>query len=354
MSGALVDLVAIGVQDTYLTGDPQTTYFRQAYKRHTNFAMEPVRQVIEGDISTGAWSQVNISRNGDLLTDVYFLYDSTGIADGKAPFEEVQLFIGGQKIDTITREENVACAQVFRPRMSSQFLTAANVSGVGNTAGSHSLQFFFGRGYSSALPMCALQYHDITLRIKWAVASFAGSIYGDFIQLDTQERNAFASKPITMLVEQHQRTPFSVPAGTGSSYTSLEFSHPVKAIYTSNVNADDTLGYPVDSKMKIEFNGKTRTPSLPTENYYVDHQLGKHTEYGAVNTLSASMFPMYSFALYANRLSPTGSCNFSRLDNARVSLIPSTPAGAATGYFYALGWNFLKIEDGMGGLLFAN
>ena len=351
MSGALVDLVAIGVQDTYLTGDPQTTYFRQAYKRHTNFAMEPVRQVIEGDVGVGSWSQVNISRNGDLLTDVYFLYDADGATPGLAPFEEVQLFIGGQKIDTITREENVACAQVFRPRMSSQFLTATTVNG---TSGAHSLQFFFGRGYNCALPMCALQYHDITLRIKWATA-FTGSIYGDFIQLDTQERNAFASKPITMLVEQHQRTPFSVPAGTGSSYTSLEFSHPVKAIYTSNVNADSSIGYPVDGKMKIEFNGKTRTPSLPTENYYIEHQLGKHTEYSGSNSnVTNAQFPMYSFALYANRISPTGSCNFSRLDNARVSLAPAAGTGAATGNFYALGWNFLKIEDGMGGLLFAN
>ena len=105
--------------------------------------------------------------------------------------------------------------------------------------------------------------------------------------------------------------------------------------------------------MKIEFNGKTRTPSLPIENYYIEHQLGKHTEYGGSNTTNAQ-FPMYSFALYANRISPTGSCNFSRLDNARVSLAAEAGTSAATGNFYALGWNFLKIEDGMGGLLFAN
>ena len=347
MSGALVDLVAIGVQDTYLTGEPQTTYFRQAYKRHTNFAMEPVRQVVEGDASAGAWSQVNITRSGDLLSDVYFLFDDAALA---APFEEVQLYIGGQKIDTLTREENVACAQQFRINNSSTNLAPTTQNG---TNGSHSLQFFFGRGYGSALPLCALQYHDVTLRIKWAdpvVTDF--SLYADYVQLDTAERNAFAQKPLTMLIEQHQRTPLTIPSTT-PSYTSLEFSHPIKVIYGTTISSKSTGTNNVlqtTGNMKLEFNGKQRTPNLHIDNYYVDHQIGKHTEHGAT-----ALFPLYSFALFANRNTPTGSCNFSRLDNARLTVQLTTDAGSnVQGNFYAINWNMLKLENGMGGLLFAN
>jgi len=352
MTGALVDLVAIGVQDTYLTGEPQTTYFRQAYKRHTNFAMEPMRQVIEGDVSDGAWSQVNITRSGDLLTDLYFLVDGPdGDTEAFAPFDEIQLFIGGQKIDTITREENVATAQQFRINNSSTNLTPPAPGGATAISGNHSIQFFFGRGYACALPLCALQYHDVTLRIKWAVASIANySLYADYVQLDTAERNAFAQKPLTMLIEQHQRTPLTIVADNTSTYTSLEFNHPVKVIYGSLTDAAGATILPTNSYMKLEFNGKERTPMLPTENYYIKHQNGKHTEHGA-----SVLFPMYSFALFANRNTPTGSCNFSRIDNARLTVKDTVSPGLTTqGNFYAINWNMLKLEDGMGGLLFAN
>ena len=345
MSGALVDLVAIGVQDTYLTGEPQTTYFRQAYKRHTNFAMEPVRQVIEGDASAGSWSQVNITRSGDLIADIYFLADAASTI--AAPFEEVQLYIGGQQIDILTREENVAAAQQFRLNNSSTNLTPLAVN---QTSGNHSLQFFFARGYGCALPLCALQYHDVTLRIKWASVIPSGfSLYADYVQLDTQERNAFASKPLTMLIEQHQRTPLTIPSTTTSTYSSLEFSHPVKVVYGTAINVAGADILPNDGTMKLEFNGKDRTPNLPIDNYFTAHQNGKHTEHGATTA-----FPMYSFALFANRNNPTGSCNFSRLDNARLNVGTLVTAGGAQGNFYAVNWNMLKISDGMGGLLFAN
>ena len=287
MSGALVDLVAIGVQDTYLTGDPQTTYFRQAYKRHTNFAMEPVRQVIEGDPTDGGWSQVTLTRSGDLLTDVYFLCDGPN-GDSTLPylFDEVQLYIGGQQIDTLTPEENSAMAQMFEVNGSNHVLAPQ----VSQSRGTISLQFFFGRGYSCALPLCALQYHDVTLRIKWRSdytdclagtgVSPAGTgtsyhLYADYVQLDTPERNAFASKPLTMLVEQHQRTPIDAIPATSQGYSSLTFSHPVKSIYAcdGNVHAYHGAFGNGDGFMKLEFNGKERTPLLPIDNYFYRHQM---------------------------------------------------------------------------------
>ena len=351
MSGALIDLAAVGIQDTYLTGDPKTTYFRQVYKQHTNFSSETIRQVIEGDKSIGGWSEVNVSRNGDLLTDLYFLADASTAATGIAtPFTEVQLLIGGKKVDTITDVENCACAQVFRVNSSSNALAPFNPATLSTSI---SLQFFFGRCFGNALPLVALQYHDITLRIKWNTTASNFQLYGDYIHLDNEERNSFIAKPINMLIEQHQRVPLSpLAAAVGSrSYTSLEFSHPVKAIYSEFGGPAGSTSYsviPSNCEMRITFNGKELTPYLPAVSYYSKHQIGKHTEHSASDTT-----PMYSFALYANRQSPTGSCNFSRIDNARMEL---KSGGLATvgGSIYALNWNVLNIENGMGGLLFAN
>ena len=358
MSGALIDLAAVGIQDTYLTGDPKTTYFRQVYKQHTNFATETIRQVIEGDKVSGSWSEVNVSRNGDLLTDLFFLVQ--GGDTMVTPFEEVQLLIGGKRVDTITAAENCACAQAFRVNSSSNALAPFNAA---TPSGSISLQFFFGRSFGNALPLIALQYHDVTLRIKWGTlpptpAKF--DLYGDYIHLDNEERNSFIANPINMLIEQHQRVPLTpiggitVAAGT-KTYTPLEFSHPVKAVYGAfggdYVNAPSTTFtiIPADCVMRITFNGKELTPFLPASNYYSQHQVGKHTEHSASNTVA-----MYSFALFANRQTPTGSCNFSRIDNARLEITKGAGHAAEEGSFYALNWNVLNIENGMGGLLFAN
>ena len=347
MSGTLIDLVSKGIQDTYLSGTPDTTFFRQAYKRHANFAMEPVRQVIEGEIATNQWSEVSISRSGDLLTDVYFLGRETGNMPIKNPFDEVQLYIGGQMIDSMTASENTATAQIFRPYFSANALTPYFSFG---SKGAISLQFFFGRSFYNALPLLALQYHEVKIRIKWSSTAALDEfqVYADYVQLDAPERNRISSQPVLMLIEQHQRVPLT-PIVTGvTNYTSLEFSHPVKALYGETFNSDEQIVLPEDCFMKIELNGKERVPMMPCYNYFQDHQMGKHTEHGATE-----FGPMFSFALYPHRLSPTGSCNFSRLDNARL-VIQGVTTAETSGSIYALSWNFLQIRNGTGGLLFAN
>ena len=347
MSGTLIDLVSKGIQDTYLSGTPDDLFFRQVYKRHANFAMEPVRQVIEGRIANGEWSEVSVSRSGDLLTDIYFLGMGSGNTAINNPFDEVQLYIGGQMIDSMTASENTACAQMFRPTFSTNALTPYFSYG---TKGAISLQFFFGRGFSCALPLLALQYHEVKIRIKWSSTAPLDTfdVYCDYVQLDTLERKKFAAQPVLLLIEQHQRVPLTPIVSGETKYTALEFSHPVKALYGETINSDEKTVFPEDSFMKIEFNGKERVPMMPCYNYYQDHQMGKHTEH------SATRFgPMYSFALYPHRQIPTGSCNFSRLENARL-IVQAGSTAETTGYFFALNWNFLQIRHGTGGLLFAN
>ena len=66
-----MQLVAYGAQDVYLTGNPQITFWKVTYRRHTNFAMESIEQTFNGQADFGRRVQCTISRNGDLAYRTY-------------------------------------------------------------------------------------------------------------------------------------------------------------------------------------------------------------------------------------------------------------------------------------------
>ena len=108
MGGGLMQLVAYGAQDIYLTGNPQITFFKVVYRRHTNFSMETIQQTLNGFVKNndGRFTST-ISRNGDLIHKMYFQVDGLTNADGNVNggadwIKTVTLEIGGQQIDKIT------------------------------------------------------------------------------------------------------------------------------------------------------------------------------------------------------------------------------------------------------------
>ena len=98
-----MQLVAYGAQDVYLTGNPQITYFKVVYRRHTNFSMESIEQTFNGSADFGKKVSCTISRNGDLLSGLSAEIDLTGHADLDNPaanvLHELEVQIGGQQID---------------------------------------------------------------------------------------------------------------------------------------------------------------------------------------------------------------------------------------------------------------
>merc|ERR1711935_290829 len=108
MGGGLMQLVAYGAQDIYLTGNPQITFFKVVYRRHTNFSMEAIEQTMSGSSSpaVGASGTVTISRNGDLVTKIYVNCPGTAgeTGTGDNMIQDVELEIGGQRIDKHTAE----------------------------------------------------------------------------------------------------------------------------------------------------------------------------------------------------------------------------------------------------------
>ena len=101
MGGGLLQLVAYGAQDVYLTGNPQITFFKVVYRRHTNFSIESIQQTFNGNASNGKRVTCQISRNGDLVHKLYVVFDTAhhAISDARKCIKKVEVEIGGQLID---------------------------------------------------------------------------------------------------------------------------------------------------------------------------------------------------------------------------------------------------------------
>jgi len=174
MSGGVVKLVATGDQDTWLTGKPEISFYRSTYRKYTHYANSVERQIIQGAPAAGGISTIRFEKKGDLLSYVYFTAtDSNGSVitnlDWTQVFDKFELLIGGQVIDTqdieyMTDIEPVTGAQTF-----SQRLLNLNSTTVNNQKATFlPLKFFFCKDWSVCLPLIALQYHDVEIRITWS------------------------------------------------------------------------------------------------------------------------------------------------------------------------------------------
>ena len=350
MSGGIAQLVAIGAQDAHLVGQPEVSFFRSNYKRHTNFAQTVERQVVQGNPSSNGMSTVRFERKGDMVGYVYIApNDGTKAvtfspADWVNAISKVELLIGGQVID----EQTSTFSQYIAPSILAQNLTKST-SGFGEVAESkfYPLRFSFCENAQTAIPLIALQYHDVELRITWGsnLQSAKFEVYAQFVHLDTDERTALSSTPQNMLITQTQKA-----IASASKIQELNFNHPIKCL----VAADGTslAIAAVANKMKLQINGTD-----VTDFKYVDPNYTAVTSY--YHTTSSKdagasgendKFFLYPFCLDTSKVQPTGSLNFSRLDSAR--LVNDTANSSDD--IYAVNYNILRIENGMGGLMYSN
>ena len=368
MSGAVTELVALGVQDTYLTGDPQMSFFRQVYKRHTNFALESVRQIFKGQPAPNGMSSVTLKRAGDLVNGMYLIMDDVthGASDTLLTnmVDRFELYVGGQKIDQYSGASS--------DMLNNTATVPKSLTGSIPSLGGFSfcpLHFFCCQDANSPLPLVALQYHDVEVRIYWNANATTGAdtyaeklaFYANYAYLDTQERNVFAQNKQELLITQHQEITWT----EGQSIIDLPFSHPVKVLYIQDAvatNNDIPPAFPTltNGRLTLELNGQQRfEPQVSTyfsmvQPYYYASPHGWFSAAGG-GDLSALI---YSFALDYGQTQPCGTLNFSRIDNARWHVTTGTlvagGGGITTLRGSAINYNILKCENGMGGLLFAN
>jgi hypothetical protein len=195
MGGGLLQLVAYGAQDVYLTGNPQITFFKVAYRRHTNFALEAIEQTFNGNASFGSRVTCQITRNGDLINRVYFvgklLNSAAPITNGNVnnnclalvPYfglkllKTIELEIGGQRIDKHYSEWLYIWNELSLPqgkRDGYKLMVGGdklNRSIVLQSGESYSvyvpLEFWFCRNVGLAFPLIALQYHEVKINIEF-------------------------------------------------------------------------------------------------------------------------------------------------------------------------------------------
>jgi hypothetical protein len=382
MSGGITQLVATGVQDAYLSGSPEVSFFRSSYKRYTHFASTVERQLIQGTISAGSTSLIRFEKKGDLLSHVYFtsLDPRTNMSNVLQRWDQVidkiELLIGGQIIDThdfkyCSNIEPVVGAQTFSTR-------DVTTSGVGNF---FPLKFFFCKDWQSVLPLVALQYHDVELRITWGDAmNDSIAVWTRFIYLDKEEREYFANKSHDILITQVHRSVI-----TAVNNYEFALSQPVKFIafesnnYATVYTKDATGSGPPNQagdpasvanaallQFKIQINGNDigETKSLDhwvDVNQYYLTPFGYKPYAGSAGSGTANV-AIVPFCLDTSKLQPTGTINFSRIDtfrliapvNSNFQLIASAPTANKSQYFYAVNYNILRIQNGMAGVLYAS
>jgi len=269
-----MQLVAYGAQDVYLTGNPQITFFKVVYRRHTNFAVENIEQVFNGMADFGRKVTCQISRNGDLITKMYLrvVLPSETLSDknkwawvsrvGHALIKEVELEIGGTRIDKQYGNWLNVWYELARNWAHDRGYDVM----IGNTAelttlsNKHDeavlyvpLKFFNNRNDGLAIPLIALQYHEVKLNFEFtdvkncvnatygtmtgAEASklsnlkmVGASLYVDYVYLDTEERKRFAQAQHEYLIEQVQFTGAESVSTLNHKFR-LNFNHPCKALY---------------------------------------------------------------------------------------------------------------------------
>ena len=532
MGGGLMQLVAYGAQDVYLTGNPQITFWKVTYRRHTNFSMESIEQTFNGQADFGRRVNCTISRNGDLAYRTYLQVTLPQIGQelntsgdvfarwldfpGHQLIEEVEVEIGGQRMDkhygdwmhiwcqlTLDKNQQAGYNKMVGQTTQLTFMTDPTFAPVDGPCDSSApsqvcaprnalpettlyipLQFWFCCNPGLALPLIALQYHEVKINLNlraideclWAVSGLDGtageekkvtgayqqslvsaSLYVDYIYLDTDERRRMAQNPAEYLIEQLQ---FTGGEGVGSSSNKirLNFNHPCKEliwVVQPDVNVDycaatqagsalfRTLGaqpfnytdaldalpnsikafstaeavsgtygvisnnafeqaeVPQLSSGTVEWNATSddwagagnaaQASSVSDAGAFVlsETSLDMHC-WGENPVITAKLqlngqdrfseregtyfdqvqpfqhhtrtpdtgINVYSFALRPEAQQPSGTCNFSRIDNATLQLVLSNSAVAGTNTakvrVFARNYNVLRIMSGMGGLAYSN
>ena len=381
MGGGLMQLVAYGAQDVYLTGNPQITFFKVVYRRHTNFSMECILQTMNGSVSGGGRSTVTIARNGDLVYKMHVKATRAGgtaiVNEGAGQFSSVELEIGGQQIDKHSGQYIETYAELHHNKTGRAFgsnyqITTGTCEGAGmqnNVTATDDatapipfasvdtqahkiytpLNFWFNTNAGLALPLIALQYHEVKVIFNWASTVSTGSqeLWCDYIYLDTDERRRFAQVSHEYLIEQVQEV-----SGQASLSQELTFNHPVKEIIITGAATTSggsmTFAALADTTWKLVLNGHDRMAEQNTS--YYTRKVPNDCHSGSAIIIDS--IGVYSFALRPEEHQPSGTCNFSRIDNSR--LVAGATGVPAAGRIFAVNYNVLRIMSGMGGLAYSN
>ena len=421
MGGGLMQLVAYGAQDVYLTGDPQITFFKAVYKRHTNFAMECIQQTMNGTPANDNKTSITITRHGDLVQEMFLEASvqagqsttNVNVYPAERMVADCELSIGGQLIDKHYQRWWRLYSELYHDHAAKDKYSKMTNSATGLVDQTVYLPliFFFNRNPGLALPLIALQYHEVKVEFTWtsamtdAVKETSIKCWANYIYLDTKERKLFAQKSHEYLIDQLQFTGVESVTSAGTKNVRLNYNHPVKELvwcfqYTDGSLASNlwnmTTGtdalaanaqvnsncytqpheshgivrlggytesstgenYPGTFAFSEEVNGPLSSFNLQLngQDRFITQQGKYFNQVQPYYHHSGCPVPgiySYSFALNPELHQPSGTCNFSRIDNATAvtTLRSSDKTNMA---MFATNYNVLRVMSGMGGLAYSN
>tara|TARA_B110000285_G_scaffold4795_1_gene5095 strand:- start:1162 stop:2286 length:1125 start_codon:yes stop_codon:yes gene_type:complete len=374
MSGALIQLVSKGVQDIYLTSDEGHSFFRTKFTRHTNFSQAPkfIKTITDSDTS------ITIPVLGDVINGLWFEADSNSndnIASNLFYNSTIDLFIGGQKVDS---QHFDYYSEIWPNYLADTYNKSQELNNKASLSNKYfvPLHFFFC-DHKAFLPLVALQSHQVEIRITFDQATLAvipasekkATMYGNYLYLDTEERESLTKRTLDFVITQTQRVEFPLNSVTDNiadsgGYNTLDissFNHPVKSLFfgfgTSQTNpAVDRFTF---KTADMYINGTPLLENMSPVYFHTAQNYYKST-YGKTYFNMPSHSPTltryfaYHFCLNASDYNPSGSCNFSRLDNAKLVIRGAEAVGRSYIYVYAVNYNVLRIKDGLAGILFGN
>ena len=368
---ALISLVSKGVQDAYLSGDPQVSFFRQSYKRHTNFSLKPERIDYIGNFGANNEVTIPIKSKGDLLSYVWVeapgigstQANATGFYESGVEPTEFILMIGGQQICKLDSLYIQAVHNVLYNESHAQASMAITGNKVSlNTqdstgdSGHYLIPFFFSQDWTKCLPIGALQYHEVEIRIKCRsgfTPAATPKVYAMYVYLDTDERKFITDREHELLITQLQYQPGN---NTDTEFDLTYFNHPCKALHlVSGKHDDDTTvwdGVYTFDESTLYINGTPLFEGVSAEfcHTVVPRMHAQNLPEGSLTYTPTFTWP---FSLNLGKSQPTGSINFSRLDTAKL-IVKNPSGGNGLHRVYAVNYNILRVKNGLAGVAFSN
>lgn len=407
MGGGLLQLVSYGKQNLYLSGNPQISFFKIVYRRHTNFSMESIQQIMYGSNGPEGTLKCSIQRKGDLLHKVYLYLEVTEPEDNAyltynnvlTMIDTVILYISGKEIVRFTGEWlNLwlwMCHNKDKYNILSQLaLTPSGTEGKLFIP----LPFWFCKDIGSSFPIIALQYAKLEIEVTYKSTKYTdyrlyekcttACLWCNYIYLDKDERNWFAKNKHVYLIEQVQHMKEELKISILDHIVDIPFVLPIKELIwmVKDPNpwycieaSPNPIPQSTESVRQIYWNdgvvGRDQIESailfvnhcerfdrrsgmyFRVVQFYEHHSGGEQCQHHCVY--------LYSFALEPEKLEPTGSCNFSKLDNPQIKFrletydtepAPNATHNAGTKQFimYGVNYNILIIENGLGALSYSN
>jgi hypothetical protein len=444
MPGGLIQLVAYGSQNIYLNGNPSLSFFKKVYKTHTNFATESIRLNFNKNVVSFREPThliAKVDRNGDLISNIYFSFTLPDVRKryhhdndqkighkfryvenlGEVFIKEYYIYIGGNVVDKqygewlhiwseLTLESSKRYGyekltgnvpEIYRPDDYDDY--EHGEIQVPSRKIMVPLLFWFNRMPGLALPLIALQYHEIEIHIELRpfreLVTEDGALINDvslyfdnvllnidpylecnYVFLDTEERAFFANNSLDYLIEQVTLHPYYEL--NQHNILDLTLQNPVKEIiwvigrddrvlrnkwyeygdksYRRTVTYINELS---ETKQKVvfaekevlvgakfTFNGLDRLEEKDAAYYNLVQPYQHHT------VVPKQGVYVYSFSLYPERFQPSGACNMSRINNIQLHLTLEPPSESSYNYevnVYVVNYNFLRVTAGLAGVAFA-